>query len=62
VTVDPDRRKPFEKIFKETPCACIGNVTDGSDLVIEGKGHQRIVAVSIADLKTAWKKPFGDLV
>jgi phosphoribosylformylglycinamidine synthase len=62
VTVDPDKRKPFEEIFKADPCACIGTVTAGSDLVIKGIGHQTIVAVPTADLKAAWKKPFGDLI
>jgi len=62
VTIDPDKRTPFEAMFNLGPCACIGTVTDRPDLVIKGMVHQTIVAVSIADLKTAWKKPFGDLV
>jgi phosphoribosylformylglycinamidine synthase len=62
VTIDPDKRKSFETIFKTAPCACIGTVTGGSDLVINGLGQQTIVGVPIADLKTAWKKPFGDLI
>ena len=62
VTIDPDKRKPFEELFKADPCACIGTVTDGPDLVIKAMGHQIIVTVPIADLKTAWKKMFGDLI
>jgi phosphoribosylformylglycinamidine (FGAM) synthase-like enzyme len=62
VTIDPDKREAFEDIFQASPCACIGTVTDGSDLVINGMGQQPIVRVPVADLKTAWKKPFGDLI
>jgi phosphoribosylformylglycinamidine synthase len=62
VTVDPDKRKSFEDIFKTDTCACIGKVTAEADLAVSGQGHQTIVAVSIADLKAAWKKPFGDLI
>jgi phosphoribosylformylglycinamidine synthase II len=62
VTIDPNKRNPFEEIFNKTPCTCIGTVTDGSDLVIKGRGHQTIVAVPVADLKAAWKKPFGGLI
>jgi phosphoribosylformylglycinamidine synthase len=62
VTIDPDKREAFEDIFKTSPCACIGKVTDGSDLVINGMGQQTIVGVPIADLKTAWKKLHGDLI
>jgi len=62
VTIDPDKRAPFETLFGDGPCACIGSVTDSSDLIIEGRGPQPVVAVSIADLKAAWKRPFGDLI
>jgi phosphoribosylformylglycinamidine synthase len=62
VTVDPANRKSFEKIFQNDPYACIGIVTDDANLVIRGKGSQTIVAVPIVDLKTAWKKPFGELI
>ena len=62
VTVDPERRKPFEEIFNQAPCACIGIVTEDCELIIKGTGHQTIVAVPIADLKMAWKKSFGDLI
>jgi phosphoribosylformylglycinamidine synthase len=62
VTIDPDKREAFEDIFKTSPCACIGTVTDGSVLVINGTGQQTIVGVPIANLKTAWKNLHGDLI
>jgi phosphoribosylformylglycinamidine synthase len=62
VSVDPDKREAFEEIFKTDTCACVGKVAAGNDLIIRGQGHQAIVEVCIADLKAAWKKPFGDLI
>jgi phosphoribosylformylglycinamidine synthase len=62
VTIDPDKREAFEDIFKTSPCACIGTVTDGPDLVINGMERGGIVGVAVADLKKAWKKLYGDLI
>jgi phosphoribosylformylglycinamidine synthase II len=62
VTLDPNNRKPFEEIFKGDRCACIGTVTDDSAMVVRGLEQQTIISVPVAELKTAWKKPFGDLI
>ena len=62
VTLDPDNRMPFEDIFKGDRCACIGTVTDDSAMVVRGLEQQTIISVPVAELKTAWKKPFGDLI
>jgi phosphoribosylformylglycinamidine synthase len=62
VTIDPDKREPFEGIFKTDTCACVGKVTAEADLAIRGTQQQTIIAVPVADLKAAWKKPFGDLI
>ncbi len=62
VTLDPDNRMPFEEIFKGDRCACIGTVTDDSAMVVRGLEQQTIISVPVAELKTAWKKPFGDLI
>ena len=62
VTLDPNNRKPFEEIFKGDSCACIGTVTDDSAMVVRGLEQQTIISVPVAELKTAWKKPFGDLI
>ena len=62
VTVDPDKCEPFEDIFEPDTCACVGTVTADTDLVIIGQENLTIVNAAIADLKTAWKKPFGDLI
>ena len=63
VTVDPANRESFEAIFNGLPCACIGSVSGKTDnVVIHGTAHKPIVSISVAELKTAWKKPFGDLI
>jgi phosphoribosylformylglycinamidine synthase len=62
VTLDPNNRKPFEEIFKGDSCACIGTVTDDLAMVVRGLEQQTIISVPVTELKTAWKKPFGDLI
>jgi len=62
VTIDPENRAAFEKIFKGLDFACMGTVTQGNQFVIKGIGGQMLVDVSVQDLKTFWKKPFGELI
>ena len=62
VTVDPLKKAEFEKIFSGLACACIGRVTGGPDFVIRNSARRMLLSVSVADLKTAWKQPFGDLI
>jgi phosphoribosylformylglycinamidine synthase len=62
VTIDPNNRTFFEAIFKGLACACIGTVTDGTDLVIKGLDGKTLTNISVQDLKTAWKKPFEELI
>ena len=62
VTIDPKNRENFEELFKDLACACIGSVTTASDLIVKGLDGSILVDISVEDLKSAWKKPFGDLV
>jgi phosphoribosylformylglycinamidine synthase II len=62
VTVDPQNRKIFESLFKNLTCACIGTVTEKPQFEIKGLNQDAIVSVAVKDLKSAWKKPFGDLI
>ncbi len=62
VTVDPVKREVFESLFKGLACGCIGTVTKAPDFVVRGIEHNVIIAVSVAELKTAWNKTFGELV
>ena len=61
VTVDPAKREAFEDIFEGDGCACVGTVTKQPDLILQGLEHGTILAVPVQDLKSAWKKTFGDL-
>jgi phosphoribosylformylglycinamidine synthase len=62
VTIDPENTNRFEGMFRNLPCACIGNVTETPEVLIRGTDGTRIVRASVKDLKAAWKRPFGDLI
>jgi phosphoribosylformylglycinamidine synthase len=62
VTVDPARRKAFEALFNESTCACIGKITADTRFVIKGMNRETIVSAPVRDLKSSWKKPFGNLI
>jgi phosphoribosylformylglycinamidine synthase len=62
VTVDPAKREAFEDLFKGSPCGCIGTVTEAPDFVVQGIESDVIIRVSLADLRMAWKKTFGELI
>jgi phosphoribosylformylglycinamidine (FGAM) synthase-like enzyme len=62
VTVEPANRQAFEKLFKGSACACIGQITAGNEFIIKGMNHGTIVSATVQELKSFWKKPFGDLI
>ncbi len=62
VTIAPENRKVFEKIFKGHVFAYIGDVTESSELIINGTDKRTIICTSVSDLKSFWKKPFGELI
>lgn len=62
VTVAPENREHFEKMFKGLAWACIGIVTAQPDFIVTGLDNRTLIQVAVQDLKVAWKKPFGDLV
>ncbi|QTA89381.1 AIR synthase-related protein [Desulfonema magnum] len=62
VTIDPANRKKFETIFKGMPCACIGEITNGSDFIAKGIDKRTLLNVPVQQLKTAWKSPFAGLI
>jgi phosphoribosylformylglycinamidine synthase len=61
VSVDPQNRSAFEALFRDLPCACIGQVTEAPELVIKGIDQQTILSVSVKEMKASWKRPFGNL-
>ena len=62
VTVNPVYRKAFEEIFEGTACANVGTVTEQPELIVKGLEQSTLLAVPVEDLKSAWKKTFGDLI
>jgi len=62
VTVDPAKKDLFEQQFKGQPSACIGKVVAEKGVSIKGDDGKVILSKTVAELKKAWKKPFGDLI
>ena len=62
VTIDPNNRTLFEGLFKKLACACIGTVTNRTDLVIKGLDGTTLTNIPVQDLKAVWKKPFEELI
>ena len=63
VTVSADNLQAFETLVAGHPFACIGNTTDeAGSLEIRAASGDPLLHVSIAELKNAWKKPFGALI
>jgi len=62
VTINPANQDRFEECFESFPHACIGTVTESAQMTITGLGGNRILSVAVAELKHAWKKPFGALI
>jgi phosphoribosylformylglycinamidine synthase len=62
VTVDPKHQLSFERMCTEISHACIGAVTKEPVLTINGVDKAPLIRILLADLKAAWKRPFGGLV
>jgi phosphoribosylformylglycinamidine (FGAM) synthase-like enzyme len=62
VTVAPDNQAAFQALMAEHPVACVGQVTETPNLVITGLDGKRLVALSVDEMKSAWKGPFGNLI
>ncbi len=62
VTVGPENAKQFEALFENIACSCIGEVTGDPRLTLYGQNAEILAKIPVSDLKSAWKKPFGDLI
>jgi phosphoribosylformylglycinamidine (FGAM) synthase-like enzyme len=62
VTVAPDRRDAFEKIFGGEAIGRIGTVTGSSLFRIYGRDGSVIIEEEVSLLKDCWKEPFGGLI
>jgi phosphoribosylformylglycinamidine synthase len=61
VSVAPEDRIVFEQRFKDLPYGCIGRVKEKEKLTVRGLSGKVLFSVGLRQLKTAWKKPFGNL-
>jgi phosphoribosylformylglycinamidine synthase len=61
VSVAPEDRAEFEERFEGLPCGCIGRVTEKQRLTARGLAGKVLFNVGLQQLKSAWKKPFGNL-
>ncbi|MFP3979787.1 MAG: phosphoribosylformylglycinamidine synthase subunit PurL [Desulfobacterales bacterium] len=59
--VCPENRAEFESLMENHPCTCIGEVTESPGFEIRCQGRC-LAAVPVADLKSAWKQPFENLI
>ena len=63
ITIAPENKEVFEKLFKGLPCSLAGKVTDRhKHLSINGCGGNTIAELAIDKLETAFTKPFGDMI
>ena len=61
ITAAPENKKELENLLTGTEFARVGTTTEKTDLVIK-RGDNPLVNTPVSDLKTAWKKTFGDLI
>ena len=62
VTVAPENRDAFEALLAGQPVACVGRVTEAPKLTIKSLDGSRLAALTVEEMKAAWKGPFGDLI
>jgi phosphoribosylformylglycinamidine synthase len=61
ITVDPVHQNDLETLLDKADFACVGTTMEKADLVIK-RNARELVHAPVSDLKTAWKKTFGDLI
>jgi phosphoribosylformylglycinamidine (FGAM) synthase-like enzyme len=62
VTVAPDNQAAFEAVLAGHPVSCVGQVTEAPQLKITGLDGSCLAALTVEQMKSAWKGPFGDLI
>ena len=62
VTVAAENAEKFEAVFEGMPFACIGEVMEKTDFIINNVLGKPLIHMPVNQLKQAWKKPFGDLI
>jgi phosphoribosylformylglycinamidine synthase len=59
VTVSPDKREAFERVFKGRVYGLLGEVTSSKIFRVIGLGGEEIIRADIRGLKASWKRPLG---
>jgi phosphoribosylformylglycinamidine synthase len=62
VTVAPGNQDAFGTLFAGQPAVCVGELTEAPQLKITGFDGKCLAALSVDEMKSAWKGPFGDLI
>jgi phosphoribosylformylglycinamidine synthase subunit PurSL len=62
VTLAPDHEEAFRTLFADLPAACVGEVTATPQLEIAGVDGKGLAKLPVDVMKSAWKRPFGDLI
>lgn len=63
LTIAPDDKEIFEKMFKGMPLSCIGKVTnENTSLNIKGLDGEALLDLSIDQLDAAFNRTFGDMI
>lgn len=60
ISVAPTNRKHVERIFGRLPFTCIGQVTDGNGITINGLSGRRIVSTDVNKISEAYRNTFRD--
>jgi len=61
ITVSKENQKTFEKQMDGLPLALIGQITDGTQMIIKDR-QETLLNLDIKDMKRAWYEPFGELI
>jgi phosphoribosylformylglycinamidine synthase len=59
VEVAPEESQRFEEAMGGVELAVIGEVTEGDKFEVYGLSEEKLISVSLAELKEAWQKPLG---
>jgi phosphoribosylformylglycinamidine synthase len=62
VTLAPENRARFEKVFSGLNAARVGRVSETSRFRIHDGESGFLIDEEVSELKKAWQKPFGDLI
>ena len=63
ITIAPENKENFEKLFKGLPCSLVGKVTKThKNLLINNCNGKKLTDLAIDKLETAFTKKFGDMI